>query len=510
MFSVVIVDDEHAIREGLRKLINWESLDFTVSGTASDALGAIELIAQIRPDLVITDIKMPQMDGLEMIRRLQQNNYNGCFIIISGYADFEYARNAIRYGVKSYLLKPVDQRALAGEVYALREDLQKKERSEFGGPISSKMNREKLLELFLNGRISSEEVIREIPNIGFDITGRHYRVILMQYQPPESLVQQELNYLLEKYSRQNGCTLLYCSERNASMLNTNKNTPSPDWLYALRNQATHELRINISVSVGIQTDSFSGLNESFATAKKAMEDLFLYGYQGVVYALENKKEPSRQEQPPTQDIAEKLMFAIQCESNFHIGQFLDQYWIQPFIDMQTGEMDIKAKTIGLFVLLVDRLCAAWPEIDPALYGRQEFIESIYFYDSICELGDALKAHVINISDVLTRLQPEDVMKKVLQYIEHNYMRSITLDSLSRAMHYNRNYFGRKFRNYTGEHFNVYLDKLRIHKAQELLKSGCKISQAAQQVGFTDTDYFNAKFHKYVHISPSAYRTDVAK
>lgn len=112
MFTVLIADDEPIIRRGIKKLVNWEGLGFSIIGETGDGLSTLEFILKNHPQLVLLDIKMPEIDGLEVMRKAREAGYNGKVIILSGYSDFTYAQEALRYNVKSYLSKPVESQLL--------------------------------------------------------------------------------------------------------------------------------------------------------------------------------------------------------------------------------------------------------------------------------------------------------------------------------------------------------------------------------------------------------------
>ncbi|MDE1549099.1 response regulator [Jeotgalibaca caeni] len=130
MYRVLIVDDEPVVREGLAHLINWQALGFEIVGDAENGLDGIEKINQLHPNIVVTDIRMPIMDGIEMIRKIQETNSEMEVLILSGYSDFSYAKEAIHLGVSSYLLKPVDEEELENELkkIASRMDLKREQR----------------------------------------------------------------------------------------------------------------------------------------------------------------------------------------------------------------------------------------------------------------------------------------------------------------------------------------------------------------------------------------------
>jgi two-component system response regulator YesN len=196
--------------------------------------------------------------------------------------------------------------------------------------------------------------------------------------------------------------------------------------------------------------------------------------------------------------------AIEYHSLADINDILEE-WFESFVAHESTEMEIKMAYVHVFVNLVDKLMNVNPEVDSIVYNRQSFIEDIYFKPSLIDLNEALKVQLTRISDELANLRPDAITKKVINYMERNYAQNITIESISQALHYNKTYLGRKFKNDTGEYFNAYLDKLRIAKSKDLLLKGYKVYRVAEMTGFRDVDSLNTKFKKYENLSPSAYR-----
>jgi Response regulator containing CheY-like receiver domain and AraC-type DNA-binding domain len=164
MFRVIIVDDEKKIREGMKKLINWEEYDFSIIGQASDGVEALELCRNVLPDLVITDIKMPRMDGLTLASELKKINSHINIIILSGYSDFSYAKQAIKYGVDNYLLKPVNIGELCTELDKIRQDIISKQSHEENIKQDIKNLENLFLIRLINGDLDREEALIEPSN----------------------------------------------------------------------------------------------------------------------------------------------------------------------------------------------------------------------------------------------------------------------------------------------------------------------------------------------------------
>jgi two-component system, response regulator YesN len=180
LFSVLIVDDEEDIREGLKTIIDWEKEGFKIAGLAENGVQALEFYKNNKPELIITDIKMPGMDGLEFVRQLRAFDSEVKILIISGYNDFSYAKKAMKYGVNSYLLKPVDIEELGRELGCIREEIYEKlfiERERI-------FNLQKLKNYFMTRMVRGELSEKNIENdaVQYNITtqGVNFCVLVME------------------------------------------------------------------------------------------------------------------------------------------------------------------------------------------------------------------------------------------------------------------------------------------------------------------------------------------
>lgn len=505
MYRVLIVDDEEHIRQGLKNVIDWNTFGFEIASEASNGQQALELAERLKPDLVIADIKMPEMNGLDMIKQLRLTGYSGYFILVTGFADFTYAQTAIRYGVKSYLLKPIDERALAGELYSIRKELDASSLVQSKQETFSVLTMEKLLEQFITG-ISTFETLSNLPDLNeFSESGNSFQIILIYF----SLVNQEGNTMesfhrmIQTFIADQSYKYLYSTNKTYAILSINRSKTNTLLFNKLQKNIFAEFHINLLISIGKKVNSFEKLPESYKSADKLFNKLFLYGYKGLVSA---ESIPQLREQPPitAQEMTKQLTLAIEYNSLSDINYYLE-CWMNSFISRDASEMEVKTEYINLFINIVDYFNNLFPDIKKGVFDRQGFIESAYLKDSIIELNGELKAFLGNIASEFEALHPDNIIEKTLRYIDNNYNEDISITSIAQALHYSRTYLGRKFKNYTGEFFTDYLDKVRVEKAKELLEKGYMVYQVSEMVGYKSVDYFNIKFKKYENVPPSQYK-----
>lgn len=508
MYRVMIVDDEEPIREGLKTLIDWSSCGFEIVGEAADGRQALASVPLLQPDVIITDIQMPEINGLDLIHQLQHEGFAGFFILISGFAEFSYAQTAIRYGVKSYLLKPLDERALVGELYSIRKELENTASGQLGGQISS-LSLEKLTERFITGLLPLGEVRSLLDQKWVSQGAQGLQIILIRYSIPYENTEKyhSLKEEMMRFLHANRLHYLFSGNKMFALLSVNQAHTNTLIFHRLKQQLEEALDLYVEISIGRRVFSPEELPSSYQSADGLFDKLFLYGYRGLVSA-DTIPDPSSDTPclpaASTAALTEPLILAIEYNNLPDINSALEQFQ-NCFIQKNLSEMEVKTEYINLFLQITDHFLSVYPDIRPEFYDKQGFIEQAYLKNSIMELNAELKARFASLSTGLEQFHPDNIMEKMIYYIDCNFSKNISITTISQYLHYNRTYLGRKFKKYTGDFFNDYLDKVRVSKAKELLQKGYKVYQVAEMVGYSNVDYFNAKFRKYENIPPSQYK-----
>lgn len=501
MYTVYIIDDEPLIREGLRKLIDWESLGFTIIGDAASAEEAAEPIIAFKPDLLITDIKLPGTSGINMIQNLRQRGFDGEIFIISGFADFSYAKSAIRYGAKSYLLKPIDERELIGELFALKNALSQKK-----NPVSrtsSHIAPSHQWFSFLNRQGPLPESIGDGGSCSFSSDASLRIVILSPTNDSqialsdscitESLNQQGIHELIP----------LYCPVTQAVLLSAQPDRSLELSLQSLLACLRQKLDMDFSCAVGAPVDRMDDLPDSFVSAQFLLTHRFLYGPENPLWfqSLDTQSDISPTDSLQfTNEIQEALLYDRREDL-----QMILERWRNQFVRMQSDEIVVKVTFSNLIQQISSFITSRQPELAGDLADFQVLTNQIYLARNITELTDHLYTQLCAAADVLSTAIPDAPILRAIDYIEHYYMNKLTVDSVAQTFHYNSAYFGRKFKSHVGESFQVYLEKVRLEKAKRLILEGYKIYQVSALVGFSSVDYFAEKFRLYVGLTPSQYR-----
>lgn len=514
MYNVLLVDDEPAIREGLRTLIPWEELGFTVADTAANGREALLKHGLLRPDLMIVDIRMPGMDGLELIAAIRGIDPGVHILILSGYADFDYARQAIGSRVDGYLLKPVDEDELETYLRALADTL-RAERERFRrAEMWDEMSKEQRILAALQGDRADD------PGEGAGFGWHTYELTLVKLLSREEIdpivadaVRREWTAELESP----GKGVLFTTDAFTGVL-LKKELASPSARAAILSTLRSPCLargLDCAAASGGAAASWAELGTLYERALDLMKNRFYFGGDelprygderpaggsGTDIGVRKEGEPAEDR---TESIEDKLYLAVDVGSSEEAERLLEKAG-RMMMDAALPEQTLKTRFVQIVSAVLVRLAASRPDMQTI--DRRYSVDVLalfreYRYEELLLAGKALFRRVI----AATSGQGADqLVKRIVDLIQRNYQENLKLETIAELFHYNSAYLGKVFKQTTGEYFNTYLDKVRIAQAKALLDQGMKVYQVAEQVGYANVDYFHTKFRKYVGTSPTAYR-----
>lgn len=521
-YRVLLVDDEEELRFGIRRKIPWEELGFTLAGEAENGREALELAEQIQPDVVLTDIKMPFMDGLELCRRLRKQFPAVKLLIFSGFDDFEYARQAIGANVFEYILKPINAQELSQVLVRLHEEmdtLREEQRNVDALREKYEKSLPMLQSLFfarlLVGQIPMGQVEERAKNCEVVFPKGNYLGVRIYVQFPEDAPRElhllRLQEFFEKEFQPEGCFhrgTLY--EDDLALL---LSFPREDDLYFLveeleRIRALGEsyLGFPLTVAVGYPVSGVWRVSHSMASANTAMAYRMVLGGGKTLYIGDLEPKPR-----------EILVFRTQDE--------------QALINV------VKLGTPEQLVALSQKVVPLLKETSPDQL-QCYFLEMLTCLIRIAREGELPLAQVfgegftgaVQLSDFSS---PEDLVRwmlecclklqralfekrssatqktvdKACRYIEENYADSaLSVETLCSYLHLSSAYFSTLFKKETAMGFAGYVTKIRMEAAAKLLRdTEDKTYLIAGKVGYEDPNYFSYAFKKYYGVSPSKFR-----
>lgn len=510
MNTVFIADDELIIRQGIKCIIDWEQLGFEIIGEASNGEDALNFILSKKPDLVLMDIRMPKMLGLEVVENARKRGFNGKVIILSGYTDFKYAQAAIKNGVDYYLTKPIDEDELYETVSAISSQINKEAKEE--ETLSNYRDKAKGMILF--------DILTGVPTINniadMNIHADIYQVVIYEkYSHHATELPYKFSDLLKVTNESNSSYESIEIEQNEVILLKGAFT-----LHKFQEFLEHYNREqkpqenspldSLFIAYGREATSIEDVHISYEEAHKLLQRRFFcedkqhtIGYDELPREeLENTYEISDSH---LQDYCEKLTGYIQASKRNQIAETLHE--LEHNLFNSTSDISrIKLFLTDLYLSIKEKISHLYHNANIAFPGNAEIIDYIgskyYLYEIMLYFTEQF--------DMITRTignpTSEGVMDDIIHYIEHNYMDNIKLENIAPLFGYNSSYLGKIFNKKVGEGFNIFVDKVRIkHSKELLLTTDLKVYEIAEKVGYKNVDYFHTKFKKYVEMSPAEFR-----
>ncbi|MEC0126822.1 response regulator transcription factor [Paenibacillus pabuli] len=532
MHQVLLVDDEVYARKGLRKLIRWEACGFEVIGEADDGDEAYEQIERLQPDVVITDIRMPETDGLELIRRTnldgEQNEIGGkmpYFIIVSGYNDFTYAQQAVRYGVQDYILKPIDEIELEATLCRLSAVLKQRKSAE-----QEKRERQymRCLEQLMYGEADSSAAEQWL-ELTDTQSGDMLAYLLFEYNPrlcsdapkitcagEEDVAQlgsfhQIVRAVLKRMYPQDSLMHLKQHGERVGVLLTGKHLCTDannlrKTVEKIQSSFMEMENIRVCIYAGATCQDPLLIGHAYQTALKAIAYKFSTEDDGVV--LFDEVQHAQVQWMHTDHEKQQQLLRLMEEQQMEAMEVTLGDW---FTEMRASCYAPAAVTSA-----VHQLVSSVVSILQSIQADVKTMTTLQpVLDWQSERGRLVDAHqLLNffMEEAARRLAEQRLqiqkgaMPKIKSYIEENYSKNISLKSIASEFYMNPVYLGQRFRKVYGMYFNDFLLQLRIEEAKRLLRqTDLRVYEVAERVGFGSSDYFATQFEKIEASSPTEYR-----
>ncbi|KAA1191661.1 response regulator transcription factor [Paenibacillus sp. B2(2019)] len=514
MYSVLIVDDELAIREGLVALLDWESIGYQVIDSAANAIEAKHKYELYSPDLMIVDIRMPGRDGLELVEELRALDPEMHIIILSGYADFNYAKRALSFGIDTYLLKPVDEDELQLYLENLSIELDARITDRKKQAAVKVWNREMLVQSLLMDRSAQTPSIMDATILEAELLWDSYQVVLIRLilqdnadHGPSTVVKARLAKSFEENNW--GIVFLLDSYLGVLLQPSFQKELVHKLMVQNIQQVVFDNELECIITAGDMVNSLEDISVSHLSALARMKEHFFYDETGMIgpdsMKIKNGLTVSSEEiENRLESVLERMFFCMDT-GNCALLFTLIQEAGELMITADYSEMAVKSRYVRIVSYLLNKLSFQYKELSPLHSNMDEQIEQIYKHTSLPQLQRYASTLLEYYAKGITRDDMEVFLKRMLDLIHRHYNKNLKLDTLADVFSYSSAYLGKLFKNSTGYSFNSYLDNVRMEKAKELLTQGYKIHQVANEVGISDVDYFREKFKKHEGVSPSDYR-----
>lgn len=533
MYKVFLVEDEIVIREGIKSKIPWEEEGFIIVGDESDGELAYPMILREQPDILITDIKMPFMDGLELSKLLKKDMPHLKIIIISGYSDFGYAQQAIDIGINEYLLKPVTAMKLMAAVKsaasAIEKERNEKQILEQYQLLVYQKQSEKRKDFFnalVSGKMSLSQIIEQEEELGINMVASVFCILLFQFKLQEDMYE---------YSDE----IVQCEAKMTQELRRFSNIKVFErgldgWAFIL--QGEHEAQIHALTEelcclliricedkvhyfggIGRCVHRVRDLQQSYLDANKAFslryfesKDQFL-SQNDVHNMKEQIANRINVSEMNLEKLDRNLLEDFLKRGTLHdVDEFVESY----FDGFASSAL---SSTIFRHYIIMDGYSAImrflqtlnYPKdkIDKTLKGMNRITNQLSNLEDCCEFYKSILKEAINLRNMKSQKRYAGLIEQAKDYMLLNYaMSDLTLNKVAAKVNVSPNYFCSLFNQETGMTFTEYLTDIRMEKAKDYLRcTNRKITEIGFLVGYLDSHYFSYIFKKTQNCTPSEYR-----
>lgn len=528
---ILIVDDESTIHEQLASLIPCEELGWEIIGHAYNGEEARKLTETYRPNLILTDLKMPLMDGLGFMSWLEKSESNAKVIVLSGYGEFEYSRSAFLLGAYDYLLKPVQKSELLLALAKAVEQIQMDTRTE-SDRINEKavlgeglvlMQDEFLTQVIVASITDENEIYVQAQRLLLQLPEFGFVVAIVRFTDFEDQVQ--LRYEGDRsafyYAARNaireiaGSTTLVC--RNLSFINEfvlfkalpDKNVAVMEpMLHKLQRSLNEGLKMRSLIGVSACKQRILKISAAYSEAQQALEMLRMAGEDVIaLYDRNTKSMPKESLRAETlwKDIG--LLYDLMSET----GSLRDNDKLIDKLDEAFHEDTLKRTSVSDWKKAVTELIhkiGHYPMNEEMRIEYNEFkasVQALQFRHTKQSLLKWTNAMIARISHESRTKSGKPLIELIRKYIDDNYQ-TVSLEHIAERFFLNKNYFCTSFKNVAGISFMEYVTRLRMEQAKRLLvNSTLKTYEVATAVGYSDQRYFSQVFRKYTGLQPTQYR-----
>ncbi|MDD4081461.1 MAG: response regulator [Eubacteriales bacterium] len=513
MYKLLIVDDEPLVRRGFRKTLTEQIPEISILEEASDGAQALEAIVRCRPDIVLTDIRMPHLDGLALIQRCREKDIPCDFIIISGYNDFTYAQQAIGLGVTSYLLKPVDNQEL---VTLMRASIQKletvRERSALA-TAKETLAAQSILRLLLQGSLIDALPTGDVEAWQHYFMSRHIQVYQISHS--DESATGLLGVLSASYSNRTnlkpamvedtpGHILLFLGGDEAHLPDARQE------MSHLFSNLPHQQEEPLVLSYGGVTQSLSDIP---ALVRKAEERAMLHLRFSEQCCFSQWEDEATSWQLPGQEAQTARTKAVQS-----ILQEAYEDAAHGLIEAAASLYQAPCHPAQLFIYLrgfyrslfqaLQESKASLEASFPESYVRQmrRLLTTGTFAQAMAALGGSIR-EIKGILGKQYQVEQRRIIAMAKAHMHAHFQRDLTLESVARQIQMSPAYFSHVFKQETGQNFLAHLTELRIEHAKKLLleQPQLRIFEVAESAGYQDVRYFSRVFKTQTSFTPGVYR-----
>lgn len=536
LFKILIADDDSIIRRGLKAIIekNFPE-DFSIAGDVSNGSDALDIISGEHIDLLVTDIKMPVMDGIELIKKISTMNIKTKIIVLSGFDEYKYVRESLKNGAIDYLLKPINKDLFVELLSNLKneKDVEKENGIQIK-LLNEKMEKNKdiLKECFLVDLVKENALNKEyidakliefqinkaseflIGVIGIDNSNK-YKIQLLDNQKESllNLIKQRIDDRLHTEKEKKVILATYNSEIIVFFINENKcSDKSYDYITSyiqeIKDMDFNGEKYTFTIGLSNVFQSLDNIHISYLQAVQAYESKFFQGINNIIVFLGNSGSLKEPREINIEGSVKSLINDITMGNLDEIQKNIIS--IMRLIKENVNDSRNFRSIFSSVISSVYEHSEEFKEVEKAnLSDEDKLLYNIDLIETYMELEEYVIRTFELIASRINQIRSARSVKlieKAKEYINENYSRNVSLKSVSENVFLNSTYFSNLFKNETGKNFVDYLVETRINAAKKLLhEPSIKVNEVSRLVGYDETSSFNRAFKRIVGVSPSDYK-----
>lgn len=540
MLKIFLAEDEVIVRETIKRMIPWEDLGFELVGEAADGEMALPLLLRQKPDLLITDIKMPFMDGLTLAKVAKKEIPGLKVVILSGYDDFNYAKQAINIGVEDYLLKPITKNALIERLTEIRsryehEKTQKEYYEKFHREMQAyeKNSSRDFFEALVSGSMDMMEIYRRSEKLGLDIVAEAYNVLIFTMNCEEDFSGQRKGYseweaesleLLEEFFSENTSAMLFrCNIFSYGVLIKGQKETIEENTRSCVSEIQRildrkEQKRQWFVAAGEPVERLSQIQKSYYSASRAFSQRYLYDENILYYdemASMEKKNVTEDDSTYLQKVDVNALNPVILQKFLSNGlleeteNFVKDYFyaigqepLESLVFRNYVTLNVRFSVMSFLKEIgCDTRTLEQEDTEDVLSESSKSLENAIAY------AEKIISQAIALRDQNSGNKNRSILKTAVDFIDSHYMEEdMSLNKAANAANVSANHFSALFSQNMGQTFIEYLTNLRMNKAKEYLRcTSMRSSEIAGEIGYKDAHYFSYLFKKTQGMTPSDYR-----
>lgn len=533
LYKLLLVDDEAFVRSGLRECIDWQQYGIEIIGEAEDGVEALNLIADTPVHIVITDVKMPHMDGIALSEHLRERYAGIKIVFISGYGDLDYVKSALKIEAVDYILKPLQLKELNEVMEKVtlqlrQEELLHQQHNELVIKLNQSIPllRERYLVTLVSDQVKDTERIAEkfdYLGIRLDPFQGSYCVIKIHIDNLASLpYKTEKERQLASFALLNICEdIINASLRGnafetrpgeyAVILNLMSDTEE-ETLFVLinecRKQLNQLLKLHVTIGVGNTVNAIASLPYSYHLASEAVKHKWFLGKNQII-TIDSLSQSSDELKLPSMPDTQLFASLLKSQQMEEAIQYIQQWFASPTGKQRRSVESSKNGCIQLLLTCSNLLMELDIQNEEISRREHEFWDTLNHIETIENLSLFLCAHVELVHDAISDKRDRkirNVVKEIQAFIETNYAREFTIAEIANSVYLTTTYICLIFKQETDMTINEYVTNFRITKAKEMLRDfRNKMYDICFAVGYKDPNYFRKLFKKHTGYSPTEYR-----